>query len=113
MKLLSLATIAALTVSAAAFAQSTATPPNPNNCSPAFPNCSSVINGNNKTPGNTEGSFRNEQRQQGQLPQTSPDPNLPMNNYACKQGQANCPSGPAPVPGATGPATAPPSSMGR
>jgi hypothetical protein len=91
MKRLTLATVVALSMSTAAFAQSTTTPPNPNNCSPAFPNCSSSINGNNKTPGNQPGTSRNEMRQEERIPQTATDPNLPMNRYDCQTGAANCP----------------------
>lgn len=96
MKLLTFATVAALTVSAAAFAQST-TPvqpnANPNNCSPAFPNCTAE---DNKTPGNTPGTYRNELRQEGKTPQTATEPDLPM-----KQQQD------------PGPATAPPARITR
>jgi len=106
MKLLTFATIVALSISSAAFAQSTATPPNPNNCSPAFPNCASAINGNNKTPGNTPGTYRNGLKQEDRAPQTATDPG-PMNTYGCPQGQVNC------TPNARGSSNAPSSGMGR
>jgi hypothetical protein len=98
MKLLTLAAAVVLSTATAAFAQQTTTPPNPNNCSPAFPNCSSVINGNNKTPGNTPGTSRNEMRQEGQIPQTAREP-APMNTFDCPPGQVNCV--PPSHPGAT------------
>lgn len=89
MKILTLATIIALSSGGAAFAQSVATPPNPNNCSPAFPNCASSINGNNKTPGNTPGTYRNGLKQEERAPQTATEPE-PMNTYGCPAGQTNC-----------------------
>jgi len=93
MKIPTLATLIVLTSAGAAFAQST-TPlnpnANPNNCSPAFPNCGTATDGNNKTPGNTPGTSRNEMRQEEQIPQTATEPDLPMKQN-CAPGQANCP----------------------
>ena len=110
MKLLTLATVATLTISSAAFAQSTTTPPNPNNCSPAFPNCASGIDGNNKTPGNTPGTSRNELRQEEKIPQTATEPDLPMNRKNCQTGTANC----EPFPNGGGATNgSPPAPIGR
>lgn len=110
MKLLTFAAIAAMSVSAAAFAQST-TPvqpnANPNNCSPAFPNCTGD-EGGNKTPGNTPGTYRNELKQEDKIPQTATEPDLPMKQQNCGPGQVNC------VPNAnSGPATALPRPITR
>ena len=111
MKLLAFATIAALSASATAFAQSTATPPNPNNCSAAFPNCASDTEGVNKTPGNTPGTSRNEMRQEDKIPQTAQDPR-PMNTFDCPAGQVNCTPN-SDTGRSPGPATAPPTGIGR
>jgi len=89
-----LVTFLVLTTASAAFAQST-TPvnpnTNPNNCSPAFTNCSSATDDSNKTPGNTPGTSRNEMRQEEQIPQTATEPDLPMKSPNCAPGQTNCP----------------------
>ncbi len=73
MKLLALVSVIALTAATGAFAQSA--PPlaneNPNNCSPALPNCATDQGGSsNKTPRNAEGTGANARmnEQQGAMP---------------------------------------------
>jgi hypothetical protein len=103
MKLPVLALFAAMSIAGTAFAQSSNTAPvnpnaNPNNCSPAFPNCIGV----NKTPGNSPGTARNAARQEGKIPQTATEPNLPIKER-CPSDEPNCsantvaPSDSAPV----------------
>jgi hypothetical protein len=90
MKLPVLALFAAMSIAGTAFAQSSNTAPvnpnaNPNNCSAAFPNCTGV----NKTPGNSPGTARNAARQEGKIPQTATEPNLPMKER-CPSDEPNC-----------------------
>jgi len=90
MKLPALVLLAAMSMTGAAFAQSSDTTPvnpnaNPNNCSAAFPNCTGV----NKTPGNSPGTARNAARQEGRIPQTATEPNLPMKER-CPSDEPNC-----------------------
>ncbi|MGH7033188.1 MAG: hypothetical protein ACREFL_05620 [Stellaceae bacterium] len=91
MKLPVVALFAAMSIAGSAFAQSSNTTPvnpnaNPTNCSPAFPNCT----GTNKTPGNAPGTARNAARQEGKIPQTATEPNLPMKEQRCPADEPNC-----------------------